>query len=362
VLVVACLIVLTAALVIWRISSRHEFFSSAVMLVSKEHWVGPVLRNAWIQNYDWLTDTEVMLYRKNADKTVSLLRRQVVPNGESTDAVEIPLPKLQNACNITISMDRQSLCVLYMRPRIIGKAGTTSELISIKDGKRSGPVPNWITGLYYPGEKAECTCLYSGEELMVSLSTFDSRKPRVIPITGLKNTALQYGTVSPLFIEPSGRVVATSDTYYTSVIPPAEETNLSSKISPVRSFVEFNLNHPELPGKSWTVPVPSDAATFNCVVSPQHDRLLWIVQSKYLPAFTQLSQRFPKPIRQHPVYMDRWMVSDLAGNHMHTIAEFEDERTDHHFYRPDPIYPKWMPDGKHVSYEYKDALYMTSAQ
>lgn len=330
------------------------------MLVSKGHWVGPERRNGQIQNYDWLTDTEVILYRKNADKSVSLLRKQVVPNGDKTDSVEMPLPKLQNPYGIVMSMERESLCVLYMRLGLPRKKGRmTCELISIKDGKRFGPVQDWLLGMYDPGEKAVCACEY-GKELTASLSTFDSRKPREIRITGLKNPGVMVGNVWPLFIEPSGRVVAIGDSYYSGIVTPADAIKLGSQLSPVRSFVEFNLNHPDLPGKTWSVPVPSDAATFNCEISPQHDRLLWVVQSNKMPVFTQLSQHLPKPMRQLPRYLARWMVSDLAGNHMHTIAEYE--ISDLHFNRPDLIMPKWMPDGKHVSYEYKSALYLTSAQ
>jgi hypothetical protein len=359
VLAVVFLTMLAAAVVIWRVIPRYGLLRSATMLVSKEHWVGPERRNGDIQNYDWLTDTEIMVYRKNADKTVSLLRKQVVPSGETTASVEMPLlPKLNSPFGITMSMERDTLTVLYIYRGAPRKRRMACELISIKDGKRSGPVTEWLLGTYYPGVKAVCSCEHD-KELTATLSTFDSRKPRELRITGLKNPGVMVGNVYPLFIEPSGRIVAIGDSYYSGIVTPADAIKLGSKLSPVRSFVEFNLNHPDLPGKTWSIPVPPDAASFYCEVSPQHDRLLWIVQSNKMPVITQLTQRLPKAMRQHPRYLARWMVSDLAGNNMHTIAEYE--ISDLHFNRPDLITPKWTPDGKNVSFEYNGALYMTSA-
>lgn len=358
VLAVVSLVMLAGAVAIWRSSHRYGLLNSAVLLVSKEHWVGPERRNGDIQNYDWLTDTEVMLYRKNADKTVSLLRKQVVPSGENTNSIEMPLPKLQDPFGITMSMDRESLRILYMHRGLPRKTRMASERIAIQDGRRSGPVPEWLLGTYYPTEKVECECEFD-KELTVSLSAFDGRKPRDIRITGLKNPGVMVGNVYPLFIEPSGRIVAIGDSYYSGIVTPDSAVKLGRKLSHVRSFVEFNLNHPDQPGKTWSVPVPADAASFYCEASPQHDRLLWIVQSNKMPAFTQFSQRLPKPFRQHPRYLSRWMVSDLKGNNMHTIAEYD--ISDLLFNRPDLISPRWTQDSKHVSFEYKGALYMTAA-
>ena len=342
----------------WFTRPRLGLLNSSVKLVSKENWVGPERHNGDIQNYDWLTDTEVMLYRKNADKTVTLLRKQVVPSGETTNSLQMPLPKISDPMGITLSTERDSLRVLYMRRGAPRKSRLTSELISIEDGKRSGPVPGWLLGTYFAGEKAECAAEFD-KELVVSLSTFGNRKPRDIRITGLKNPGVMVGNVWPLFIEPSGRIVALGDSYFSGVVKPGDAVKLGSKLSHVRSFVEFNLNHPDQPGKTWAIPVPSDAASFYCEVSPRHDQLLWIVQSNKMPLFTQLSQSLPKALRQHPRYLARWMVSDLAGNNMHTIVEYE--ISDLYFNRPDLISPKWTPDGKHVSFEYQGALYITSA-
>lgn len=51
-----------------------------------------------------------------------------------------------------------------------------------------------------------------------------------------------------------------------------------------------------------------------------------------------------------------WMVSDPQGRGMRPVAEFE--ISDLYFNRPDLVAPQWTPDGKHVSFEYKRALYL----
>ncbi len=342
--------------VLWRVNTRNGLLRSAIVLVSKEHWVGPERHNGDIQNYDWLTDTDVMLYRKNSDNTVSMLRKLVVPNGEASAAVEMPLLKVVNPVGITMSTDRETLRVLYERRSAPRKHRMTSELISIRDGKRYGPVSGWKLGTYYASQRAECECEIDNKKLMASLSTFDSVKPREIEIKGIKDPGAVDGLVWPLFVAPDGHVIAELDSYYSGIVTPADAASLGSKLSPVISFLEFNINHPEQPGKTWSVPVPKDAATFNCGLSPQHNRLLWTVQSNNMPVLTRLSQHLPKAMRLHPKYLARWMVSDLYGNNMRTIAEYE--ISDLHFNRPDLVTPRWMPDGKHISFEYRSALYM----
>jgi hypothetical protein len=106
----------------------------------------------------------------------------------------------------------------------------------------------------------------------------------------------------------------------------------------------------------WIVPVPEDAASFYCQASPGHDRLLWTVQSNQMPPLTVFTQKLPKPFKQSARYRCRWMVSDLRGRNMRTISEFEISSL--YYNRPDLISPQWIPDGKHISFEYQNALYM----
>jgi hypothetical protein len=354
------LALLVGMALLWRAYTRNNLVASAVKLVSREHWVGLERRNGDIQNYDWLTDTDVLLYRKNADKTVSLLRKKVVPSGDETAATELPLPKLINPFGVTLSPEKDTLRILYEHLNAPRKQRMSSELISMRDGKRYGPVSGWVLGGYFAPRRAECECELDKKQLKVTLSTFDASKPQVIAITGMKEPGGTDEMVWPMLVGPDGTVVAHIDSYFSGIVTPADSLKLGNKLSRVISFLEFNFNHPEQPGKTWTVPVPEDAATFNCSLSPEHNHLLWEVQSNHMPIISRVAQHLPKALRPHPKYMARWMVSDLYGKNMHTIAEFN--ISDLYFNRPDLITPRWMPDGKHVSFEYGGALYMLDAR
>jgi hypothetical protein len=169
---------------------------------------------------------------------------------------------------------------------------------------------------------------------------------------------LKRGYYWPQYIDRSGLTLVAGDSYYDGIVTPADRITLGAKLSPVRTFVEFSVDDPHAKARIWTVPVPSDAATFNVHVSPDHKRLLWEVQSNRRQPFAELLEKLPGTLRHKSGYLARWMISDLQGHGMRRIAEFA--ISDLHFNRPDLISPRWTPDSMHISFEYGGALYRIS--
>lgn len=346
------LVMIVALAATWLVLPRNGLLDHAVPLVTSEQWVGPERRNGEVGNYVWLANDEILLFQRNPDRTVTLLRKRVLPPGKAGAATPLPIAHLVQPTRVTISPDRTSIHVLYMRaPQ---RKSMRSEFVSLRDGRSYG-MTSWVLGTWCEGSNSVCQCQYN-KKLIATMHHYDTHKDEDIVVNGVAGAPLMRGNVWPLFVEASGRVVAVGDSYYDGIVTPALKANLGSRLSPVRTFVEFNLKEPNKKGRLWTVPIPADAASFYCQASPGHDRLLWIVQSNHMPALTAITQKLPRPFKLPARYMCRWMVSNLDGSNMHTIVEFE--ISDLHYNRPDLVAPQWTPDGKHLSFEYQSALYL----
>ncbi len=349
------LLVCGALFAVWRLAPREGLLDHAVPLVTRDRWVGPERRNGSISNYVWLTNDEILLFQLTPGNTLTLLRQKVLPPGQASAATPLPIAPLPEPMGATVSPDRATIHLLYSRRGAPRKKRMTSEFVSLRDGRSSGVLPMWALGTWCEGAQSVCECEYD-KKLVATLHYYDGRKDKEIVVNGLTGAPLMTGNVWPLFVEASGRVVARSDSYYDGIVTPAQKVTLGSKLSPVETFVEFNLNDPNQRARVWTVPVPADAASFYCLAAPTHDRLLWIVQSNRTTPLSAILQKLPRPFKQPTRYLCRWMVSNLDGRNMHTITEFE--ISDLYFNRPDLVSPQWNPDGKHVSFEYKNALYL----
>ncbi|MCW3095808.1 MAG: hypothetical protein JWL77_1426 [Chthonomonadaceae bacterium] len=357
--VLLLLLVFGVLFAIWRALPRDGLLDRAVPLVTSDRWLGPERRNGDVGNYVWLTNDEILLFRHNPDKTLTLLRQKVLPPGNVGAATPLPLAPLAQPSGVTISPDRASIHVLYHHNGAPRKKRMTSEFVSLRDGRSSGVLPGWALGEWCEGAQSVCECEYN-KMLTATIHYYDGRKDEEIVVNGVTDSPLMTGNVWPLFVEPTGRVVARGDSYYDGIVTPAQKATLGNKLSPVCTFVEFNLKDPDKKGRIWTVPVPEDAASFYCQAGPGHDRLLWTVQSNRMPPLSAITQKLPRPFKRSSRYLCRWMVSNLDGHNMHTIAEFE--ISDLYFNRPDLISPQWTPDGKHISFEYKNALYLMAAE
>ena len=102
--------------------------------------------------------------------------------------------------------------------------------------------------------------------------------------------------------------------------------------------------------QAWTVSAP--AATYGvAIASSDNSHLLWITSTrKPAPMDQWLHRLFPRrkvAIKNSSDYY----ISDLHGNHRRRILEGGLNRVEN-------LYPTWTPDSKHLSFLYKDKLYL----
>lgn len=123
-------------------------------------------------------------------------------------------------------------------------------------------------------------------------------------------------------------------------------------------IVETLLDGKTKPQKT-KFPFPQDSSIQNVAVSPQGDRLLWSVITNQPPNFlSKWLDRFRPLLPSEDELIFTFWTSDLDGKQLKRIGTIvvEDDSD------PFPEDMKWKPDGKQVSFYYKDKLYAVSVE
>lgn len=140
---------------------------------------------------------------------------------------------------------------------------------------------------------------------------------------------------------------------------PDTEDSPSSAVSP-RTFIlsRISLDAPASPRAQFRLTMPPGSSPYRVEVSPHGDRLAWCTTTLKADATRKWLHRF-LPFLQAPTRprTEIW-TCDLNGDRMHLIGSL--------LLQPDddshPIGSlQWLPDGKHLSFEYRDHLYTVPA-
>ena len=129
---------------------------------------------------------------------------------------------------------------------------------------------------------------------------------------------------------------------------------------PALFLQEFDPNAPSRTPKKWQVQAPSWCSKGQIVFSPQADRILWIVEKKP-SAFTVWIERMRLGKKQAVVGDEAVYVSRTDGSGMKELCSAPAEKRK---WRGLVLISKplsdirWLPDGKRISYVYKDSLYI----
>jgi hypothetical protein len=125
----------------------------------------------------------------------------------------------------------------------------------------------------------------------------------------------------------------------------------SSQNSQFITLRSFSGSHPTVAKRRWKVPVPTEPEGGSVIASPDNRHLLWnTFTSKPSPQIQWLRR-----LHLLRYSIDRnhahFFISDLYGNHRRPIRE---DGTDRNLITS----PQWTPDSKHLSFIYKDHLYL----
>jgi hypothetical protein len=115
----------------------------------------------------------------------------------------------------------------------------------------------------------------------------------------------------------------------------------------------LHLSPREIVQQKWQLQIPAGAEYGSVSASPDNRHLLWSMgmlrqrPSLWVQWLWRLNLDLPRP--QHDER--RFFLSDLYGDNMHSVLNCPLSGTD-------DFSPLWTPDSKHLSFIYRDQLYM----
>lgn len=165
---------------------------------------------------------------------------------------------------------------------------------------------------------------------------------------------------SPQRIDPSGHLIGFEDSAF--ILKYGKSTRLPSLNYPTAKMTRVDLRHPENKAERWTVAAPknmNDNGVAICLVAPSCDRILWIVDGDTTAPFLQKLKSYIPGSSASAGIGCRWLVSGLHGEEMHEVASYRSQRGPAMSGSADTYSrPRWMPDGRHISFVYRDTLYV----
>lgn len=185
---------------------------------------------------------------------------------------------------------------------------------------------------------------------------------RFDPTNGVPQKAMASGVkhfAGPQCIDSSGHLVGFEDGDVFVNVTLGGARGVASRSYPTAKLLRIDLNAPTNRLEQWTVQVPETTDGGRCLVAPSCDRILWIVYGDNTPPLLRRLRSLVPGYRPSNNMGYRWFVSDLRGKNLHEVGSF--------LFSPDkfktaeaPLYsmPRWLPDSRHISFIYKDTLYV----
>ena len=324
----------------WFFIPKNGLLDRAVLIASGPEWIEPTDKSAGIPVYEWLNNREVIIFKRTEDDKITLLRKQVIPAGMKRPAVPMLVSPFRIPTFLEISPNKKTLKIVYYPDSSSSESNVVSKLVSLQDGRTIEK----ISGLYYGvwrEEDSSFWVLIYRDGLTAEIRHYDTGKKETLALKTFSGTIKEE--ISWETYDPSGRVIAFGKFY-----------DAKRALIPNITVYDFNLKHLETPVIKRSFQFSKIINPDDCNISISGDRIFWegyLVQDYFT---TNILSRLPPPWK--PRNRIRWIVSDLHGENMHSIAEYQDESTGD---SPlDVSSEKLSPDGKYVSFIYHQGLYL----
>jgi hypothetical protein len=302
-------------------------------------------------NCAWLSDHELLYFRPDGN----LWRRDIKTGAETV------LPALTRQLNISIPYST----IHWLLPSpdgkwlIWGEAGPSPLFVTSVDGARQFSWPKGRSKAHWLPDSQHWSHWEYGYDMnwteveIHNVSTPDQSQGIDTPPAGLKGLdvlAVQSEDViiaRTRDVDRSGAVIASGRGYITIITP------ISASPPPFRDIQELSVwsLHSAKPLHQFTIHLSGPA--LDVKVSPQGDRVVWLVQRQNTsPAFKLLQRLFPAWKGDDHESLAIY-ASKLDGSQMQEIGRVDSKATTDRLIEE----MRWLPGGKRLSFIVNDTLW-----
>ncbi len=320
------------------------FFSplpkGAYSVLSTTHWAGRS-PDVGIPPYVWLPNGDVAYTEQNAQGLLQVCYQKVDISGTVGGGRRGPtlpptpaLPPSVHSGRFLPSPDER--WVAYVQT--VGKNRSGTLLISA-DGKTTRSVsPIGVVIMEWRPDSRSFLGVSLIPPLSMKVYHLDSTQTETIPSGA-------WETPDPMIARPNSPNFLI-DGHFSQTTSNGKPHNY-----PIMTLHSFDLSHPNGVLQMWQAPVPLEMEFGSVLASPDNTHLLWVTGSWKPPLWSQWIHRIIPMHQVSPFPRISYFLSDLHGGNRRPLLEYSLGRSRN-------MALTWTPDSKHLSFIYKDQLYL----
>lgn len=306
--------------------------TGAYPVLSTADWSG--LAGGGYTPHQWLPNGELAYQKKDRNGTMQVWYQPMDahgPVGAARPGPELPLNRWMD--QFYPSPDRQ--WIAYMRftpPRSFQTC-----LVSA-DGKTTRQGGEYCYG--WLSDSRSYLCMANSKKYVTTIHHLDTPHSETIPPDSPGNISVPTTTVpgTPTFVLGS---------HFYDPAPNAGRPQ-NCPLMTLRSYATAN---PTVATQTWQAKVPSGMTFGTAFTSPDGTKLLWDTGKQADSFWHDVMRRLSPRAQQEPSMEMHYFISDLNGDHLRPVLTNALGGSRNYS-------PLWTPDSKHLSFVYKNQLYL----
>jgi hypothetical protein len=330
----------------------------ATRVCDASDWQSAILMSSKRLEFGWLSPTEVIYAHQGEPGRLQLMRKRIDRPNEPPARVPLTLPV--GAFDWKLSPDGRCISWLeHIPPAAQMKAPESPFTCSAAslDGKSHKLVSKYYVRAVW---SEDSSCVFSADYA-------DAKKLHQTSLKRGATTTISFAHLgypranwnNLIYVYRDGRLLSATNggAYYDfRSLPGSASTTPKTTVD----MAEYDLNRPGNSLSNWSISGPDKTQNGIASISPEGDRLFWQTSTEIVSAPEQMLRRLFKTYQVHPVRLVRLFVSDVHGNRMHKIAEFQ-AAINHHSNDTLTSGALWSPDGKKIGFVLKGRFYTIPA-
>jgi hypothetical protein len=306
--------------------------AGAYPVLSTARWAKQNAGSMYVPHYRWLANGDLAYLETNARGVLQVCYQKMDARGRVGEIRYGPeLPPGPSVNSFLPSPDERWVSYLQLL-----NAGQYQTVLVSADGKTTRTFPE-ILSAWLPDSRG---FLFSptGVAPCLKIEYLDAARTETIPGPYMRMPiSISRLSNGPNFITGSSFFRPTA---LPGMLPSSPGVTLRS----------FSTSKPTVPLETWQPSLPPEASFGTAYPSPDGKQLLWTVWMLRTPSWMQWFHRWIPAWRSGGAGKNSYFLSDLRGAHMKPVLSF-------------PVggansAPTWTPDSKHLSFIYKQQLYL----